>query len=90
MPKLHFPRSGPKAAGAMLELAQKVDEAFRKKNDFRFIYDTEASVPQKIEAVAREIYGADGVDFTAAKRICRRSRAALTRCRSAWPRRSIR
>ena len=49
-----------------LELAQKVDEAFRKKNDFRFIYDTEASVPQKIEAVAREIYGADGVDFTAA------------------------
>ena len=49
-----------------LELAQKVDEAFKKKNDFRFIYDTEASVPQKIEAVAREIYGADGVDFTAA------------------------
>ena len=49
-----------------LELAQKVDEAFRKKNDFRFIYDTEASVPQKSEAVAREIYGADGVDFTAA------------------------
>ena len=49
-----------------LELARKVDEAFKKKNEFKFIYDTEASVPEKIEAVAREIYGADGVDFTAA------------------------
>ncbi len=49
-----------------LELAAKVDEAFRKPNNFKFIYDTDASVPEKIEAIAREIYGADGVDFTAA------------------------
>ena len=35
-----------------------------KPNDFKFIYDTEDTVPHKIEAVAREIYGADGVDFT--------------------------
>ena len=49
-----------------LKLAEKVDEAFRKPNHFRFMYETEQSVPEKIGAVAREIYGADGVDFTAA------------------------
>ena len=49
-----------------LKLAEKVDEAFRKPNHFRFMYETEQSVPEKIGAVACEIYGADGVDFTAA------------------------
>ena len=49
-----------------LKLAEKVDEAFRKPNHFRFMYETEQSVPEKIGAVAREIYGADGVDFTVA------------------------
>jgi len=47
-----------------LLLAEKVEEALKKPADFRFMYDTEASIPEKITAVAREIYGADGVDFT--------------------------
>ena len=47
-----------------LELADKVAAAMEKPNNFKFIYDTEDTVPHKIEAVAREIYGADGVDFT--------------------------
>lgn len=49
-----------------LKLAEKVEEAFNKPNDFHFIYETEQSIPEKIGAIAREIYGADGVDFTAA------------------------
>ncbi|MDD6135166.1 MAG: formate--tetrahydrofolate ligase [Selenomonadaceae bacterium] len=49
-----------------LKLAEKVEEAFAKKNDFHFMYETEQSIPEKITAVAREIYGADGVVFTAA------------------------
>ena len=49
-----------------LKLAKKVEEAFAKKNDFHFMYETEQSIPEKITAVAREIYGADGVVFTAA------------------------
>jgi formate--tetrahydrofolate ligase len=49
-----------------LELADKVEAAMHKENKFRFIYDTEDTVPHKIEAVAKEIYGADGVDFTTA------------------------
>ena len=48
-----------------LELADKVMAAMEQPADFKFMYDVEQSVPQKIEAVAREIYGADGVDFTA-------------------------
>ena len=48
-----------------LKLAEKVEEAFGKQNDFHFIYETEQSIPEKITAIAREIYGADGVDFTA-------------------------
>ena len=48
-----------------LKLAEKVEEAFGKQNDFHFIYEAEQSIPEKIKAIAREIYGADGVDFTA-------------------------
>ena len=47
-----------------LELADKVMEAMEKPSDFRFMYQVEQSIPEKIEAVAKEIYGADGVDFT--------------------------
>lgn len=36
------------------------------KPNFKFIYDTNESIPQKIEKIAKEIYGADGVQFTAA------------------------
>ncbi len=48
-----------------LALAAKVEEAMNKKSDFKFIYDVNETIPAKIEAIAKEIYGADGVDFTA-------------------------
>ncbi len=48
-----------------LALAEKVEQAAGKPNDFHFLYDAEACIPEKIETIAREIYGADGVDFTA-------------------------
>lgn len=49
-----------------LKLAEKVEEAFKKPSDFHFIYDETDTVENKIAAVAREIYGAEGVDFTVA------------------------
>lgn len=49
-----------------LALAEKVEAAMQKKSDFKFIYDEKASIPEKIGAVAREIYGADGITFTSA------------------------
>lgn len=45
-------------------LAEKVEAAMAKKSEFKFIYDEKASIPEKITAIAREIYGADGVTFT--------------------------
>ncbi len=48
-----------------IALAEKVLQATQQPSDFKYIYETEASIPAKIEAIAREIYGADGVDFTA-------------------------
>ena len=47
-----------------LELAEKVEAALGRPSEFRFIYDEKDTVPNKIAAVAREIYGAEGVDYT--------------------------
>lgn len=47
-----------------VELAQKVVEACEKENNFHCLYDLDMSVYEKIETIAKEIYGADGVDFT--------------------------
>lgn len=47
-----------------VELAQKVVEACEKENNFHFLYDLDMPVYEKIETIAKEIYGADGVDFT--------------------------
>lgn len=47
-----------------ITLAKKVEEAFNKPNNFRYIYKDNASIEEKIETVAKEIYGADGVEFS--------------------------
>lgn len=49
-------------AGGM-ELAEKVMAAASASNHFQFMYDLEDSIETKIDKIAREIYGADGVDF---------------------------
>jgi formyltetrahydrofolate synthetase len=47
-----------------LALAQAVVEACEKPSDFKFLYDLNLSIKEKIETIAREIYRADGVDYT--------------------------
>ncbi len=49
-------------------LARAVLAACEKPADFHPIYDAALSIPEKIEAIAKKIYGADGVDFTDAAR----------------------
>lgn len=46
------------------QLAQKVVDACEKENNFHYLYDLDMSVYEKIETIAKEIYGADGVDYT--------------------------
>lgn len=48
-----------------MDLAKKVCEAAEKPSDFRPIYPAESSVKEKIGTIAREVYGADGVNYTA-------------------------
>ena len=48
------------------ELAEKVVKACEKPANFAPIYSLDLSIKEKIEAIAKEIYGADGVDYSAA------------------------
>lgn len=52
-------------AGAV-ELAAAVVAACEKPSDFRFLYDLNIPIKDKIEIIAKEVYGADGVMFEAA------------------------
>jgi formyltetrahydrofolate synthetase len=45
-------------------LAEAVVKACEKQSNFRFLYPLELPVKEKIETIAREIYRADGVDYT--------------------------
>jgi formate--tetrahydrofolate ligase len=56
----HFADGGRGAA----EIAEAVAEVAAAPNDFHFLYPSEASLREKIEALATKIYGADGVDYT--------------------------
>ncbi len=46
------------------DLAEKVVSACEKENDFKFLYDLDMPLYEKIEKIAKEIYGADGVGYT--------------------------
>ncbi|HSM24303.1 MAG TPA: formate--tetrahydrofolate ligase [Anaerolineaceae bacterium] len=47
-----------------VDLANAVMKASEQEHDFKFLYPLEASIKEKIEAIAIEIYGADGVDYS--------------------------
>ncbi|MDD5369779.1 MAG: formate--tetrahydrofolate ligase [Anaerolineaceae bacterium] len=50
-------------AGAV-ELGKAVIAAANKPSDFRFLYPVDLPIKEKIEIIAREAYGAEGVDFS--------------------------
>ena len=47
-----------------LELAQRVVDACEMPADFRLLYDLESGLEEKVETLATQMYGADGVDFS--------------------------
>ncbi|MCX5887966.1 MAG: formate--tetrahydrofolate ligase [Deltaproteobacteria bacterium] len=47
-----------------LEYADAVLDACKEKSDFKLLYPTEMPLRQRIETIAREVYGADGVVYT--------------------------
>ena len=56
----HWAKGGEGAA----KLAEAVVKATDEPSDFKFLYDVEQSIKEKIETLAREVYGADGVDYS--------------------------
>ena len=47
-----------------IELAQAVIEASEERHGFRFLYDLDLPLRERVEKIAKEVYGADGVDWS--------------------------
>jgi len=47
-----------------VDLAKAVIAASEQESNFKFLYPLEMTIKEKIEIIAREIYNADGVDYT--------------------------
>jgi formate--tetrahydrofolate ligase len=48
-----------------LELADVVKEACDEENEFKFLYPNKMKLRDRVTQIAREVYGADGVSWTA-------------------------
>ena len=46
-----------------LEFADTVIDACNEENDFKFLYPLEMKLRDRVNVIAREVYGADGVDW---------------------------
>lgn len=46
------------------ELAEMVVDAANQDNNFKFLYDLDLPIKDKIETICKEIYGADGVEYS--------------------------
>ena len=49
-----------------VELAEKVVSACEQESNYKPLYSLDVSIEEKIEIIAKEIYGADGVEYSAA------------------------
>jgi len=53
-----------KGGDGALELADVVMEACEAKNDFKFLYPSEMKLRERVDKIAKVVYGADGVSWT--------------------------
>ncbi|MDN3514644.1 MAG: formate--tetrahydrofolate ligase [Candidatus Brocadia sp.] len=53
-----------KGGEGALELADAVIDACNHPTNFKFLYELNTPLKTRIELIAKEVYGADGVDFT--------------------------
>ncbi len=53
-----------KGGEGAIELAEAVVETCEQENHFKFLYDLSLPLRKRIERIAREVYGADGVTYT--------------------------
>lgn len=53
-----------KGGDGALELADAVVDACEEENDFKLLYEGTEPITERIEKIAREVYGAEGVTFS--------------------------
>jgi len=53
-----------KGGEGALELADAVIDACEEENDFKLLYDGSEPISERIEKIAKEVYGASGITFT--------------------------
>lgn len=53
-----------KGGNGAIDIAQKLVNIAEKKNKFNYIYELQDNIKTKIEKIAKNIYGAIGVDFS--------------------------
>jgi formate--tetrahydrofolate ligase len=53
-----------KGGAGAIELAEAVIQACNEKNKFKFLYDLKTPLRKRIELIAKEVYGADGVTYS--------------------------
>ena len=56
----HWEKGGEGA----IELAEEVVAACEEENNFDFLYDLELPLKERVEKIATELYGADGVEWS--------------------------
>lgn len=54
-----------KGGDGALELADAVIDACKEDNDFKFLYPLEMKLRDRVATIAKEVYGADGVSWSA-------------------------
>ena len=59
-------RHWEKGGDGALEFADAVLDACEEKNDFKLLYELDVPLRKRIELIATKVYGADGVDYSAA------------------------
>lgn len=53
-----------KGGDGAVELAEAVVSACQERNHFKFLYELKTPLRQRIELIAKEVYGADGVSYS--------------------------
>lgn len=62
--KVAVARHWEKGGDGAIEFAEAVVEACEEKSDFKFLYELDQPVKDRIELIAKEVYGADGVEYS--------------------------
>jgi len=62
--KVALSRHWEKGGDGAVEFAEAVVAACEEKSEFKFLYELDQPVKDRIEMVAKEVYGADGVEYS--------------------------